>query len=80
MRRISSSAVELENYNEAAQTLDLWYRGGDRYTYFGVPREVYDALRAAPSYGVFVNKEVKPHYRYELEPRRRRFRPSDDSG
>ena len=29
------------------------------------------ALRVAPSAGEYVNREIKPHYRYEIEERRR---------
>ena len=70
-----STAIEQAAYRPASSTLDIRYRGGDRYTYFDVPPEVYDALCAAPSAGEFVNAHVKPLYRHEIEPRRRRFRP-----
>jgi hypothetical protein len=70
-----SSAVERARYHPESSTLDIWYKGGARYSYFGVPEEVYRALREAPSAGEYVNLEIKPAYRYELEPRRRRFRP-----
>ena len=72
----SSSAIERAEYRAATGTLDIWYRGGDRYSYFEVPSETYEGLLAAPSAGEFVNAYVKPHYRYEIEPRRRRFRPA----
>ena len=70
-----SSAIARAAYDAAAATLDLWYRGGDRYRYFQVPGSIYEALLAAPSAGEFVNREIKPHYRHEIEERRRRFRP-----
>ncbi len=73
----SSSAIERAEYRAAAGTLDIWYRGGDRYSYFEVPAEIYEGLLDAPSTGEFVNAYVKPNYRYEIEPRRRRFRPAD---
>jgi lysyl-tRNA synthetase class 2 len=70
-----SSAVDRAAYEDGARTLDLWYSGGDRYRYFDVPMEVYRLLREAPSAGEYVNREIKPHYRFEIEQRRRRFRP-----
>jgi hypothetical protein len=73
-----SSAIDRARYDAEAKVLDLFYAGGDRYSYFDVPREVYDALCAAPSAGTFVNRFVKPHFRCEIEPRRRRFRPAGD--
>jgi hypothetical protein len=71
----SSSAIERARYTLDRRTLDIWYKGGDRCTYFQVPMEVYQRLRSAPSADEYVNKEVKPHYRYELEGCRERFRP-----
>jgi hypothetical protein len=71
-----SSAIARAAYDPAAETLDLWYRGGDRYRYFDVPEAIYEELLTAPSAGEFVNREIKPHYRYEIEERRRRFRPA----
>ena len=70
-----SSAIARAAYDPAAATLDLWYRGGDRYRYFVVPEAVFDELLAAGSAGEFVNREIKPRFRYEIEERRRRFRP-----
>jgi two-component system cell cycle response regulator DivK len=78
MPELSSSAVERAEYRDDSRTLDIWYSGGDRYSYFNVPRGIYEALLAAPSAGTFVNAEIKPHYSYEIEPSRRRFRPSGD--
>jgi hypothetical protein len=76
VHEFDSSAVDRAAYDIGARTLDLWYKGGDRYRYFDVPEAVFDALLVAPSAGEFVNREIKPHYRYEIEERRRRFRPS----
>ncbi|MEA3011364.1 MAG: hypothetical protein QOJ91_3056 [Sphingomonadales bacterium] len=70
-----SSAIARAAYDEAAGTLDLWYKGGDRYRYFEVAEPVFDALLAAPSAGEYVNRRIKPHHRFEIEERRRRFRP-----
>ena len=74
-KKFDSSAVQRAVYHPGAKTLDLWYAGGDRYSYFEVPEAVYRALLAAPSAGQFVNAEIKPRYRFELEPARKRFRP-----
>ena len=74
-RTFESSAIARAAYDPDPATLDLWYRGGDRYRYFDVPEAVYDALIAAPSAGEYVNLEIKPRFRFEIEERRRRFRP-----
>ena len=74
----NSTALDRAEYDLETCVLDLRYAGGDRYSYFMVPRGIYDALIAAPSAGAFVNERIKPRYRCEIEPRRRRFRPSGD--
>ena len=74
-REFDSSAIARAAYDAEAATLDLWYRGGDRYRYFEVPEAIYEELAAAPSAGEYVNREIKPHFRCEIEDRRRRFRP-----
>jgi lysyl-tRNA synthetase class 2 len=75
VRDFDSSAIARAAYEPTAATLDLWYRGGDRYRYFEVPEAIYDDLLAAPSAGEFVNRQIKPYFRCEIEERRRRFRP-----
>ena len=75
VHEFGSSAIDRAAYDSAAETLDLWYRGGDRYRYFEVPEAVYEDLLAAPSAGEFVNREIKPRFRFEIEEGRRRFRP-----
>jgi hypothetical protein len=76
VHEFASSAITRGAYDLGARTLDLWYKGGDRYRYFDVPERVFDALLSAASAGEFVNREIKPHYRCEIEERRRRFRPA----
>jgi hypothetical protein len=75
VHEFASSAIARGAYDPAAKTLDLWYRGGDRYRYFDVPEQVFDALLIVASAGEYVNREIKPLYRYEIEESRRRFRP-----
>ena len=72
---VESSAVDRVEYDDPSQRLDIWYSDGDRYSYLEVPREKYDALLTAESIGAFVNTEIKPRYRFEPDPSRRRFRP-----
>ena len=70
-----SSAVDRAIYYPDRRVLDLCYAGGDRYSYFDVPADVYEQLRTSASAGEFVNRVIKPAFRCEIEPRRRRFRP-----
>jgi hypothetical protein len=70
-----SSAVDWARYHPDSRTLEIQYKGGDRYSYFELPERVYRELRQAFSAGEYVNLEIKPNHRYALEPGRRRFRP-----
>jgi len=62
-----SSAIERAAYNPGTESLDIWYAGGNQYSYYGVPPAAYQRLLAAPSAGEYVNRQIKPNY-----PHRRR--------
>lgn len=74
-KRFDSTAITQATYDSDSRVLDIWYQGGDRYSYFDLPERIYRELCAAPSAGEYVNREIKPRFRAEIEPRRRRFRP-----
>ncbi len=78
MPKVESSAVERVEHDEETGTLDIWYKGGDRYAYFEVPRETYEALLEASSIGAYVNAEIKPHFGYEQKSERKRARPAEE--
>lgn len=70
---VTSNAVSRVEYDAATYTLGIWYKGGDRYAYVGVPPQVYEALLSSPSIGIFVNEAVKPNYPFTRSGRRRRL-------
>ncbi len=76
MPHVSSSAVDWVDRDPETGIVEIRYKEGDRYSYFNVPEQVYRGLLEAPSIGAYVNERIKPFYRFELEERRRRFRPS----
>jgi two-component system cell cycle response regulator DivK len=78
MPKVDSAAVDRVEHDPDSGTLQVWYKGGDHYTYFDVPRAVYEELLSAPSIGAFVNGKIKPNYRFEIEETRRRFRSAED--
>jgi KTSC domain-containing protein len=57
-----STAIEHFGYDEAARELYVTFVGGAAYTYYGVPKSVYSALRAATSKGRFLNMFIKDRY------------------
>jgi hypothetical protein len=59
-----STAIERYGYDEATRELHVTFVGGGAYTYYGVPKPVYDAFRAATSKGRFLNLRIKDRYDY----------------
>ena len=57
-----STAIEHISYDEATRELRVTFAGGGAYTYYQVPRQVYAALRAAPSKGQYFNTNIKDRY------------------
>jgi KTSC domain len=64
-----STVIAAMSYNADTQTLTLVYRGKrGTYRYFEVPQAEYEAFRAAPSKGTYLNEIFKTRqYRYERE-------------
>lgn len=60
-----SSAVEHFGYDPKRRELTIRYTGGRSYAYLQVPKEEYEALRRAPSLGIFVNRRIKPRYEFK---------------
>ena len=57
-----STAIEQMRYDEAASELHVKFVGGGMYTYYAVPKSVYEAFRASSSKGTFMNKFIKNRY------------------
>jgi hypothetical protein len=63
---VSSSNVTSVGYDENSSTLEVEFKGGSIYRYFGVPVEHFRALTGGlVSVGRYLNTEIKPHYRCE---------------
>jgi hypothetical protein len=60
-----SSSITFSRYDEQKRYLVIGYEGGGVYRYAGVPPAVVKALERAKSKGLFVNKVIKPAFRYE---------------
>lgn len=69
---LDSEALLAVHYNPDSRILRATFRDSSRtYEYRGVPREVYEALLAAPSRGAWFNAHIRDHY-----PFRETTRPS----
>ena len=60
-----SSVVAAIRYDASKSTLRVVYVSGAVYDYKKVPEEVYNEMKKAFSKGEFLNKEIKPHYKFE---------------
>ena len=60
---VSSSLLSVVAYSTRA-TLDLTFRTGAVYRYFGVPRPVFDQLIAAESKGAYFNRTIRNRFPY----------------
>lgn len=67
---VASSNVGSIRYDQQGQRLDVVFRSGGAYSYFGVPRSLYEALLAAESVGSYLNQNVKGIFRCERMPRK----------
>ena len=61
---VESTTLAAVAYDDARETLQLEFRGGALYRYFGVPAPVYDALLAAPSKGGYFNRAIRGNFPY----------------
>ena len=67
MRRshVDSSNLQSVGYDPINQILEVEFRSGDIYVYYGVPEVVYRELMAAQSHGRFFSAQIRLNYRYE---------------
>lgn len=66
---VESSSIASIGYLEEAATLEIEFRGGAVYRYFGVPPSVYRGLDAADSLGRYFNEWIRPRFEYGRQER-----------
>ena len=59
---VQSSAFRSVGYDPTTQTLELEFRDGRLYQFFGVPEEVYREFREAPSLGGYFQRRIRMGY------------------
>ena len=57
-----STAIEHISYDDAASELHVKFVGGRTYTYYAVPKGVYEGFRASSTKGTFFNNFIKNRY------------------
>jgi hypothetical protein len=56
---VESSCIASVGYADTAKTLEVEFRSGAVYRYFGVPPETHLALMGAASKGAYLNRYIK---------------------
>lgn len=56
---VSSSNVAAVGYDASTNTLGVRFLNGSEYHYIGVPQEVFEELKSAPSVGRYFDQHVK---------------------
>lgn len=64
MPYVASTAILRVEYDELSQELVVIFTSGRLYTYYDVPRDVYQRFVNAPSKGQFFNAHIKDRYRF----------------
>jgi hypothetical protein len=61
---VRSRGVRALGYDSTHRLLDIMYPDGDLYRYSGVSPQRHRALVTAESIGGYVNRHIKPHYKF----------------
>lgn len=62
---VESSSVASVGFSSAHNRLEIEFRNGLSYQYFGVPRALYEQLLAATSKGAFVSGLIRGRFPYK---------------
>ncbi len=62
MPKVSSSAIKRIEYDAGLRKLLVIFLETGAYTYFDVPRPVYEQFLDAPSKGQFFNDKIRDRY------------------
>ena len=62
---IVSESIASIGYDDDAEMLEVEFVTGAVYRYSGVPQDVYEDFRQAPSKGAFLNQHIKGAYAWE---------------
>lgn len=61
---VTSSNLVSVGYDQSSSTLEIEFKDGRLYQYFGVPPNVFRELVSAPSVGQFFHQNVRGRYTY----------------
>jgi len=61
---VESSNIADVGYEPTTLTLEIGFRNNTVYQYFDVPEVLHEEFMRAASKGIFLNSNIKNHYRY----------------
>lgn len=64
----SPSVIAWVEYQKLARILEVGFKQGRRYSYYGVPENEYRGLLDAPSKGAYYNTRIRDRYPYWRRP------------
>lgn len=62
MPSVSSSAIARIEHDPVSLHLYITFHGSGTYTYYGVPRAIYEAFLRASSHGTYYNDHIRDRY------------------
>ena len=62
---VRSRDIAIVGYDSDSGTLEIAFRSGGVYHYFGVPEEIYKVLMSVSSQGTYFEQEIKHQYSYK---------------
>lgn len=57
--KVQSSNIDFINYNEPSKTLYIKFVSGSIYMYYGIPKNLWDRFKTAPSKGKFFFRNIR---------------------
>jgi KTSC domain len=63
---VESSAITAIGYDSDALQLEVEFRSGAVYQYYGVPPEIHAALLRSESKGRYLNAKIRNRFEYSL--------------
>ena len=62
---LESSSLQSVAYSVEKHVMEITFRSGSRYRYFGVSAQTYEALISASSKGRYFAATIRPHFLYQ---------------
>lgn len=65
MTQVDSSSIHSHGFDDVSGTLDIKFRNGKTYRYYGVSADTYQGMQESDSIGSFARKNIIGNYKTE---------------